>query len=351
MDAEHHRQQEQAGQHRRAKRVAVKMQEQPRHAGKQPAANRHDHRKGHRAHDQQRHRRSEDHIEVGRHYPPHLAFNPRPKDSGDQYADDIAARIDAVAEEGGNASVEAAGCLRVVAQHEQRGDNRAVHAGAAERLLRVIANQDTQEGEHPFAEDLHVANQRYQAGVRMGVLQHENLFRQGGEAQQQPDGDKAGDQRRKDSGEFGEKLLHRAGLPALQRLLFLRRDVGQRRRGGGCRLQQAVHHFGGGLRLAGAEHHLELLVADDHPHYAVNLADGGAVGQTFIAQGQAQARHAVARLRDVCGAAYVGEDPRYHLFRYFCHCPLPVCRCSGVAERLADIAVVFCQQRLRVFGA
>lgn len=29
MDAEHHRQQEQAGQHRRAKRVAVKMQEQP----------------------------------------------------------------------------------------------------------------------------------------------------------------------------------------------------------------------------------------------------------------------------------------------------------------------------------
>ncbi|MCS5808397.1 hypothetical protein LNO89_17320 [Klebsiella pneumoniae subsp. pneumoniae] len=57
----------------------------------------------------------------------------------------------------------------------------------------------------------------------------------------------------------------------------------------GAALQQAVHHFGGGLRLAGAEHHLELLVADDHPHHAVNLADGGAVGQTFIAQGQAQA--------------------------------------------------------------
>ena len=184
----------------------------------------------------------------------------------------------------------------------------------------------------------------------MGVLQHENLFRQGGEAQQQPDGDKAGDQRRKDGGEFGEKLLHRAGLLALQRLFSLRRDIGQRRRGGGL-LQQAVHHLGGGLRLAGAEHYLELLVADDHPHHAVNLADGGAVGQTFIAQGQAQARHAVARLRDVCGAAHVGEDPRYHLFRYFCHCPLPVCRRSGVAERLADIAVVFCQQRLRLFGA
>ncbi len=73
------------------------------------------------------------------------AFNPRAKDSGDQYADDIAARIDAMAEEGGNAGVEAAGCLRVVAQHEQRGDNRAVHAGAAERLLRVIADQDTQK--------------------------------------------------------------------------------------------------------------------------------------------------------------------------------------------------------------
>ncbi len=54
----------------------------------------------------------------------------------------------------------------------------------------------------------------------MGVLQYENLFRQGGEAQQQPNGDKAGDQRRKDGGEFGEKLLHRAGLLALQRLLF-----------------------------------------------------------------------------------------------------------------------------------
>lgn len=54
----------------------------------------------------------------------------------------------------------------------------------------------------------------------MGVLQHKHLFCQRREAEQQTDGDKTGNQRGKNSGEFGEKLLHAAGLLTFQRLFF-----------------------------------------------------------------------------------------------------------------------------------
>ncbi|VTM90893.1 Uncharacterised protein [Raoultella ornithinolytica] len=158
MDAEHHRQQEQTGEHRGAKRVAVEMEEQPRHPGKQPAADGHNHRKGHRAHNQQSDCRGQDHIEVGRHHAAYLLFHPRAENRGNQHADNVAARVDAVTEEGGDAGEEPAGGFGVIAEDEQRRDNGAVDSGTAKRFLRVIANQDAQEGEHPLAEDFHVAD-------------------------------------------------------------------------------------------------------------------------------------------------------------------------------------------------
>ena len=72
----------------------------------------------------------------------------------------------------------------------------------------------------------------------MGILQHEHLFCQRCEAEQQADGDKTGNQRGKNSGESGEKLLHAAGLLAFQRLFFLCRHRRQRRRVGRRLFQQ-----------------------------------------------------------------------------------------------------------------
>ena len=69
----------------------------------------------------------------------------------------------------------------------------------------------------------------------------------------------------------------------------------------------------------------------------------------------AQAGNCLTRLRltlrDVPGSANVLQDPRYLVFIYFCHCRLPVSQRSGVAQRLADIAIIFCQQRLGIRGA
>ena len=87
-----------------------------------------------------------------------MLFRPRAENRGIQHADNVAARVDAVTEEGGDAGEEPAGGFGVIAEDEQRRDNGAVDSGTAKRFLRVIANQDAQEGEHPLAEDFHVAD-------------------------------------------------------------------------------------------------------------------------------------------------------------------------------------------------
>ena len=70
------------------------MEEQPGQAGKQVAADRHDHHEGDGAHNQQRDRRRQNHIEVSRHDATNLFFHPGPEDRRDQHANNIAARID-----------------------------------------------------------------------------------------------------------------------------------------------------------------------------------------------------------------------------------------------------------------
>ena len=92
---------------------------------KQPAADRHNNGKRYRAHDQQRHRRGEDHIEVGRHDASHLLLHPRADNRGDQYADNIAARVNTVAEEGRNSGIEARWWLPGCAEDKQRSDDRS----------------------------------------------------------------------------------------------------------------------------------------------------------------------------------------------------------------------------------
>ncbi len=46
----------------------------------------------------------------------------------------------------------------------------------------------------------------------MGILQHEQLFGERSETQQQANGDKTGDQWRKNGGELREEFLHATGL-------------------------------------------------------------------------------------------------------------------------------------------
>ena len=133
-----------------------------------------------------------------------------------------------MAEEGGNPGIEAAGGFRVIAENKQRSDDGPVDPGAAEGFLGIIADQDAQEGKHPFAEHLHVADQRHQCRVRMRVFEDKYLLRQGREPQQQADGDKAGNERCEDGGEFREEFLNTAGLLALQRLFLFGGDIGQR---------------------------------------------------------------------------------------------------------------------------
>ena len=133
-----------------------------------------------------------------------------------------------MAEEGRNSGIEAAGGFRVIAEDKQRSDDRSVDSGAAESFLGVIADQDAQEGKHPLAEYLHVADQRQQRRIRMRVFKDEYLLRQSGEPQQQADGDKTGNERGENSSEFREEFLNAAGLLALQRLFLFGGDVGQR---------------------------------------------------------------------------------------------------------------------------
>ena len=133
-----------------------------------------------------------------------------------------------MAEEGGNPGIEAAGGFRVIAENKQRSDDGPVDPGAAEGFLGVIADQDAQEGKHPLAEYLHVADQRHHRRVRMRVFEDKYLLRQGREPQQQAHGDKAGNKRGEDGGEFREEFLNTAGLLALQRLFLFGGDIGQR---------------------------------------------------------------------------------------------------------------------------
>ena len=51
--------------------------------------------------------------------------------------------------------VVTSGGSRVITEQKERGDNCAIDARAAERLGRVIAHQNHQEGEQTFAEHLH----------------------------------------------------------------------------------------------------------------------------------------------------------------------------------------------------
>ena len=105
------------------------------------------------------------------------------------------------------------------------------------------------------------------------------------------------------------------------------------------------------LRNVLANDDLELAAGELATQNTLDLLDLLHVGLAVILERQTQARHAVARLRDVTGAANVLKDPRYHLFIYFCHCRLPVGQRSGVAQRLADIALIFRQQRPGFCGA
>ncbi len=192
MNAEHHRNKKQPRQQRAAEGVAVEVQEQPGHAFEQLSADRHDYRKGHRAGDQQRQQRGQDHIEViGDDFTQPL-LQPGAEHRRQQHADNAAARIDSQAEEGLHAAVVAALRTRLIAENKQRGDNGAVYASAAKGFLRVITDQDAEKGEQPFAEQLHVADGVQQPGCMIArLVELEELFSQRREPQQQTGGDKA----------------------------------------------------------------------------------------------------------------------------------------------------------------
>ena len=112
----------------------------------------------------------------------------------------------------------------------------------------------------------------------MRVFEDKYLLRQGREPQQQADGDKAGNERGEDGGEFREEFLNTAGLLALQRLFLFGGDIGQRWRIRRASSSNAFIISAALCALPGPRTTWNCSSLTITPHYAVNLADGGAIG-------------------------------------------------------------------------
>ena len=210
-------------------------------------------------------------------------------------------------EERFHTGVETFGRLRIITEDKQCRDDRTIDTGSAEGFLRVIADQDPHKGKQPFAEDLHVTEHFDQCAVRGRISGDPERFKQCGKAEQQTHTDKPGNERGKNSGEFGEKTLYRICLFFFQMLLLISGNLFQaaavRFTARYMLIQIFLHQLCGGLCFARPQHNLELLITFNHTQHALNFFDGDFIRQLCVVQCQTQAGHTVTALCHVTRTA------------------------------------------------